>query len=170
MDKKPPKAWPWILLGFVCLLAARSPHSSGRPGNILDADVPVVPALLATLGAVSAICGWRARRRRGRWGLGALLLVAFCFGVAIFSSYMAIDHRLNPRYQYARLTGVDGCAEAPTRSTAEGLPVGTLPDTLVQQLTAAPPSGSSMSRTVSAAGSWLRSMVSTTASTPTSRR
>ena len=38
-------------LGFVCLLAAPVTTLFGRPGSILDADVPVVPALLAAAGA-----------------------------------------------------------------------------------------------------------------------
>ena len=139
MDERPPKAWPWIVLGFVCLLAAPVTTRFGRPGSILDVDVPVVPALLAAAGAGCAIWGWRATRQRGRWGVGALLLAAVCFGVVVFSSYVAIDHRLHPRYEYARLTGVDGCAEQPTRSTAEGLPVGTLPDALVGQLSTVQP-------------------------------
>jgi hypothetical protein len=139
MDQKPPNAWPWILLGLGCLLAAPVTTLFGRPGNILDLDVPLVPALLAAAGAACAMWGWRARRRRGSSGVGALILATICFCVFVFSSYVLIDHRLHPRYEYARLTGVSGCAEQPTRSTADGLAVGTLPDALVQQLSTTQP-------------------------------
>jgi hypothetical protein len=141
MAEKPPKAWPWLLLGFLCLLAAPVTTLFGRPGStLLDTlDVPVVPALLAAAGAGSAIRAWHVSRRRGRWGLAALLLAAACSGVLVFSSYVVIDHRLHPRYEHARLTGVTGCAPQPTRSTVNGLPVGTLPDALVHQLSTVQP-------------------------------
>jgi hypothetical protein len=139
MEERPSKAWPWILFGSVCLVAAPVTTLFGRPGSILDFDVPVVPALLAAAGAGCTILGWRAGRRRGVWRVDALLLAAACFCAFVFSSYLAIDHRLHPRYEYARLTGVTGCAEQPTRSTAEGLPVGTLPDALLHQLSTVQP-------------------------------
>jgi hypothetical protein len=139
MEPRRPLAWPWLLLGLTCLAVAAATTLISRPGSLVDLDVPIVPALLAAAGAGAAIRAWRVQRRRGRWGLGPLSLAAVSLCVLVLCSYVAIDHRLNPRYEYTRLTGVSGCAEQPSRSTADGLAVGVLPDALLRQLSTAPP-------------------------------